>query len=38
MKCKDCHKPHTWDIRGERAKKECTKCHEYRDPNRFIKS
>ncbi len=38
MKCKECHKPHVWRITAEIAKKECVKCHEYREPKRFIGS
>lgn len=36
MKCMDCHKPHIWRVSEAQAKKECTKCHEYRDPKRFL--
>jgi nitrate reductase cytochrome c-type subunit len=36
MKCKDCHKPHGWRVTEEIAKKECVKCHEYREPKKFI--
>ena len=38
MKCMDCHKPHVWRISAAQAKKDCVKCHEYRDPKRFIAS
>jgi len=38
MKCKDCHKPHSWRVTIEGAKKDCVKCHEYRDPMKFIRS
>ncbi|MBI4822773.1 MAG: cytochrome c3 family protein [Nitrospirae bacterium] len=36
MKCKDCHKPHIWRVTGKSARKNCTTCHEYREPKRFI--
>lgn len=36
MQCKDCHKQHIWRVTTEIAKKECTKCHEYREPKKFI--
>jgi hypothetical protein len=36
MQCKECHKPHSWRVTKESAKKACTKCHEYREPKRFI--
>lgn len=36
LKCVDCHQPHIWRITPEQAKTTCTKCHEYRDPKRFI--
>lgn len=38
MKCKDCHKPHVWRVTPESAKKDCVKCHEYKDPKKFISS
>ncbi len=37
MKCVDCHKPHKWTVTAEQAKKDCIKCHEYREPKTFIK-
>ncbi|MBI5101195.1 MAG: cytochrome c3 family protein [Nitrospirae bacterium] len=36
LKCKDCHKPHVWRVTPEQAKKDCVKCHEYKDPKTFI--
>ncbi|MEK6672575.1 MAG: cytochrome c3 family protein [Nitrospirota bacterium] len=36
MKCMDCHKPHRWKVAKEQAKKDCVKCHEYKDPDKFI--
>ncbi len=36
MKCKDCHKPHAWRVSPEQAKKDCVKCHEYREPKKFL--
>jgi len=36
MQCTNCHKPHQWKVTPAQAKKDCTKCHEYRDPQRFI--
>jgi len=36
MKCTQCHKPHTWRVTGKAAKKACIKCHEYREPKRFL--
>lgn len=38
MKCTDCHKPHKWRVTEAQAKKDCIKCHEYRDPKKFIGS
>ncbi len=36
LSCKDCHKAHIWRVTPEQAKKDCVKCHEYRDPKRFL--
>lgn len=36
MQCTDCHKQHIWRFTPELAKKECTKCHEYREPKKFM--
>ncbi len=36
MKCKECHKPHAWKVTKDSAKKDCTKCHEYREPKKFL--
>jgi Cytochrome c7 and related cytochrome c len=38
MKCTECHQPHVWRVSEAQAKKLCTKCHEYRSPNKFIGS
>jgi nitrate reductase cytochrome c-type subunit len=38
MQCKECHKPHSWRVTGESAKKDCVKCHEYKEPKHFIGS
>jgi len=38
MKCKDCHRPHEWRVTEASARKDCVKCHEYREPKRFIAS
>ena len=38
MKCKECHKPHSWRVTNESAKKDCVKCHEYKEPKKFINS
>jgi nitrate reductase cytochrome c-type subunit len=38
MKCVDCHKPHMWRVSEAQAKKDCVKCHEYKDPKKFIGS
>ncbi len=38
MKCVDCHKPHSWRVTEAQAKKDCVKCHEYKDPKKFIGS
>jgi len=37
LECNNCHKPHIWKVTKEQAKKDCTTCHEYRDPKRFLK-
>ncbi|HET6514831.1 MAG TPA: NapC/NirT family cytochrome c [Thermodesulfovibrionales bacterium] len=36
MQCKECHKPHVWRVTPESGKRACIRCHEYRDPKRFI--
>lgn len=36
LQCKDCHKPHVWTVTEAQAKKDCIRCHEYRDPKRFL--
>jgi len=36
MKCVECHRPHVWRVSEAQAKKDCAKCHEYRDPKKFI--
>jgi hypothetical protein len=36
MKCKDCHRPHIWKVTPEQARKDCVRCHEYRDPKAFL--
>jgi len=36
MECKDCHKPHIWRVTTEIARRECIKCHGYRDPMTFF--
>jgi hypothetical protein len=36
MQCKQCHKPHVWKVTKEIAKKDCTMCHEYKEPSKFI--
>lgn len=36
MKCRECHKPHLWRVTKESAKRDCTKCHEYREPALFL--
>lgn len=38
MKCVDCHKPHIWRVTEAQAKKDCVKCHEYKEPKKFISS
>jgi len=38
MKCIDCHKVHVWKVTEAQAKKDCIKCHEYKDPKKFIGS
>jgi len=37
LTCKNCHKPHSWKVTIEQAKKDCVTCHEYKDPKLFIK-
>jgi cytochrome c nitrite reductase small subunit len=36
LKCLNCHKPHQWRVTEAVAKVECVKCHDYRDPKKFI--
>jgi hypothetical protein len=36
LKCLDCHKKHVWRVTEEQAKKDCVKCHEYKDPKKFL--
>lgn len=36
LQCSDCHKPHVWKITEAQAKKDCVKCHDYKEPNRFL--
>jgi nitrate/TMAO reductase-like tetraheme cytochrome c subunit len=36
MECKQCHKPHSWTVTEQSARKDCTTCHEYRKPSDFI--
>lgn len=36
LKCKDCHKPHSWRVTEAQAKKECVKCHDYKEPKKFL--
>lgn len=36
MQCKECHKPHAWRVTTESAQKDCVKCHEFRQPKRFV--
>lgn len=36
ISCRDCHKPHIWRVTEAAAKKDCVKCHEYRDPRKFL--
>jgi hypothetical protein len=36
MHCKQCHKPHTWKVTTQQAKKDCVVCHEYKEPKKFI--
>ena len=34
--CLDCHKAHRWTVGKEEAKKLCTRCHGYKNPDSFI--
>lgn len=36
MSCKDCHRPHVWEVTEVQAKKDCVRCHEYKDPKKFL--
>jgi nitrate reductase cytochrome c-type subunit len=36
MDCKECHRPHLWRVTPEQAKKDCVKCHAYKDPKLFL--
>jgi nitrate/TMAO reductase-like tetraheme cytochrome c subunit len=37
LECKKCHKPHGWKVTPEQAKKDCVMCHDYKDPESFIR-
>jgi len=37
MKCIECHRPHSWKVSEEQAKKDCVRCHEYRGPLTFLR-
>ncbi len=36
LQCLDCHKAHRWEVGPEEAKKLCTRCHGYKNPDSFI--
>lgn len=36
LECLDCHKPHTWRVGKSRAGGLCDRCHERKNPVRFI--
>ncbi len=36
LQCLDCHRAHKWKVTKEFAGKICTRCHEYRNPVRFV--
>lgn len=37
MECGTCHPPHAWRVSKEEAQEICTACHEYRDPDGFLR-
>lgn len=37
LECKQCHKPHTWRVTPEQAKKDCVMCHDYKEPESFLR-
>jgi hypothetical protein len=37
LDCNQCHRPHNWTVTEKQAKETCTGCHEYRNPESFIK-
>lgn len=34
--CLDCHAAHRWAVGPEEAKRLCTRCHQYKNPDSFI--
>ena len=36
MGCLDCHKAHTWIVGEAQAKTLCIRCHEFKDPRKFV--
>ncbi|MDP2167269.1 MAG: cytochrome c3 family protein [Thermodesulfovibrionales bacterium] len=36
MQCRECHRPHIWRVTKKSARKDCVKCHEYREPRTFL--
>jgi hypothetical protein len=36
LECLDCHKPHGWRVGRAQARGLCDRCHQLKDPNRFI--
>ncbi len=36
MQCLDCHKAHTWTVGRKEGGLLCVKCHQYKDPGKFV--
>ena len=36
--CIDCHKPHSWRVTKKLSKTLCVQCHEYKEPDSFLRA